>query len=65
MTKLREFFKANSDVVWPALCLFCCALAILCAALRRDKIHVEGDTGGGINILKNNHINITEIRKGA
>jgi hypothetical protein len=64
MTKLRTFLRENSDVVWPALCLFFCGLAILFAALRRDEIEIENNTGD-INIIKNNRVNIAEIHKGA
>jgi len=63
MTKLREFFKENSDIVWPALCLVFCGLTILFAALRRDEIEIEDNTGG-INIIKNNRIRIVGILKG-
>ena len=53
MTKLREFFKANSDVIWPALCLVFCGLTIIFAALRREEIEVEGNMGPVV-IVKHN-----------
>ena len=53
MEKLRKFFEENSDVIWPALCVLFCALAILFAALRRDRIDNRGNAGT-ITIVKGN-----------
>jgi len=63
MTKLRTFLRENSDIVWPALCLFFCCLAILFAALKREEIEIE-DNAGAISIIKNNRVNIIEVHKG-
>jgi len=55
MSKLRAFLDKNSDVLWPALCLFFCLLTILFAALKSIAvIDVKGSTGATITIAKNN-----------
>ena len=63
MTKLRDFFREYSDILWPALCLVFCILTILFAALRREELEIEGNAGT-INIVKNNRVRIVEIHKG-
>jgi len=55
MSKLREFVKENSDVIWPALCLFFGVLAILFAALKRSGIDIVDNTGT-ITIVKGNRV---------
>jgi len=57
MAKLREFLKKNSDVVWPALCLVFCFLAIIFAALRSiTVVEVEDSPGASVNISGNKRV---------
>jgi len=57
MTKLRAFIKENSDILWPALCLFFCLLSILFAALRSiTVIEVEESPGASISISGNKRV---------
>ena len=53
MAKLRTFCEENKEVIWPALCVFFCVLAIIFAALRREKIDNRANTGT-ITIVKGN-----------
>ena len=57
MSKLRKFLEENSDIIWPALCLFFCVLAILFAALKSiTAVAVNESPGASVNVIKGNRV---------
>ncbi|MCL2300753.1 MAG: hypothetical protein FWC27_11495 [Firmicutes bacterium] len=57
MAKLRTFIQENSDVIWPALCLFFCVLAIIFAALKHiNVVEIEDSPGASVNISGNKRV---------
>jgi len=60
MLKVRAFLEENSDVIWPALCLFFCVLTVIMAAMKSVRISIINNTGA-VSIIKDNRLGNVEV----